>query len=61
MLFVGLFAVGVDRLLRWMFNRASVESGRYPHRIATELPRALHKADHDEVIELKDETELAAK
>ncbi len=56
------FAVWViDRLLRGMFNRVAEEEAHYPHRVANELPRCLHKGDHDEAVELTDDVELSAK
>ena len=51
----------VDQVLRRFVNRFASEGEHYPHRVANELPRTLHKFDHDEVLELKDETETAAK
>jgi hypothetical protein len=54
-------AVMIDYIWRGVFNRLVGDERRYPHRIATQLPRVLHKADHDEVLALKDETEIASK
>jgi hypothetical protein len=52
---------GIDRLFRTVVNRSNADAGRYPHRVAKQLPRTLHTPDHDEVLDLKDETELATK
>jgi hypothetical protein len=54
-------AVTIDYIWRGVFNRLVGDERRYPHRIATQLPRVLHKADHDEVLALKDESEMVSK
>lgn len=59
--FVGAMVLIIDQVFRRIVNRAAVEAGQYPHRVANELPRTLHRADHDEVLELKDEAELSAR
>lgn len=59
--FVLIGAFVIDQIFRRMVNRNTEESAQYPHRVANELPRVLHKSDHDEVIELKDQTEISGK
>lgn len=60
-LIIAACAVVFDQIFRRMVNWQIPEAARYPHRVANELPRILHRGDHDEVMELKDETELLVK
>ena len=54
--FVVTVGLIIDFLMRGLANRRSaVES---PHRVANQLPRTLHKQGYDEVLDLKDDTEL---
>lgn len=56
-LVVSVVALGlvVNQILRRFVNRFASEGEHYAHRVANELPRTLHKIDHDEVLELKDQ------
>ncbi|MCE9529618.1 MAG: hypothetical protein K8T89_00530 [Planctomycetes bacterium] len=67
LMWIGLLAiiaiafVVVDRLVRWLINRFTKPQEVYPHRVATELPRVLHKADHDEIVDMVDDKNKPAK
>jgi len=57
-LFVALAMRLIDFIFRIVASRqANAEEG-IRHRVANELPRTLHKKDHDEVLELVDERGL---
>jgi hypothetical protein len=57
--FAAFVVLVVEQVARRLVNCCAADANRYPHRVANELPRTLHKPDHDEVLELKDETELS--
>jgi len=59
LIILSLFAI--DRLVRLLFNRFYNAQQNYPHRVANELPRVLHKSDRDEVLDLADERDAATK
>ena len=62
---VGLLAIAavyfINMIFGGLFNARSQEQAKFPHRVATDLPRELHTKDRDEVLELKDETEIQGK
>ena len=53
---VALYAI--NSIFGGLFNARGQEQAKYPHRVATDLPRELHTKDRHEVLELKDETEM---
>src|SRR5262249_16200846 len=54
-------AVMIDYIRPAVVTRLRGDMHRHSHLIATQLPRVLHKADHDEVLALKDEAEMLSK
>jgi hypothetical protein len=53
--FAVVAVVIVNVVFRTISNQQASERDCYPHRVANELPRTLHKADHDEVLDLANE------
>jgi len=51
---VGVLAI--DRIVRGLVNRFTRAQSSYPHRVANQLPRTLHKGDFDEIVELMDDS-----
>ena len=54
---VVVFAAVAAAIINFAFSRivdrsALIEQSRYRHRVANQLPRWLHKEDHDEMLEL---------
>ena len=47
--------LAIDRIVRGLVDRFNQTPSCFPHRVANQLPRALHKGDFDETIELEDD------
>jgi hypothetical protein len=56
-----LGALAIDRMIRLLVNQFTRTQSSYPHRVANQLPRVLHKGDHDEVLEMTDDREVTAR
>ena len=50
--FAAVAAAIINFAFRRIVDRSAFEQSRYRHRIANQLPRWLHKEDHDEMLEL---------